>query len=302
MNPPKPLISKPKVLTVDDVPANLLALEGTLSKEYDVVATNSGAEAIAYLTDRQDVDVILMDVQMPIMDGYQAAAIIKTLPNCKDIPLIFITAIYREDPHVKRGYQVGAVDYFSKPFDPEILRLKVGMYSAFRRRSVVLKERERQIRESEEVLHAARKMSAILEGLSVGVIIADVEGRICQTNEEVSRILKSIEAIDSGNYGQILGWWDRDGRMLKDVGGSIAKAIQEGVAMRNEQLKIQCLDGTSKTLNASTSPLKGLDGKVVGAVIVVQDMTEHKKIEREFENRITSLITMGIELEQSQRV
>ena len=294
-------VPKPKVLAVDDVLGNLVALDAVLSREYDVIRALSGSEAINYLKKDPDVDVILMDVQMPVMDGYEAAAAIKAIPHCKDIPLIFITAIFREDPHVKRGYQVGAVDYFSKPFDPDILKLKVNMYSAFRRRATVLKERERQIRESEEVLKAAKKMSAVLEGLSVGIIIADVEGRICQTNEDVSHLLKSVNAIEADAYGELLGWWDRDGRMLKEGGGSVVRALKEGIAVRNETLQITCLDGSIKTLVASTSPLRGTDGGIVGVVIVVQDLSEHRKIGEELENKITRMISLGVELEQSQR-
>ena len=293
---------KPRVLAVDDVPANLVALEAVLSREYEVVVANSGAEAIAYLRKQQEVDVILMDIQMPRMDGYEAAALIKALPHCKEIPLIFITAIFREDPHVKRGYQAGAVDYFSKPFDPDILKMKVGVYSSFRRRAAVLKERERQIRESGEVLKAAQKLSAVLEGLSVGVIIADAEGRICQTNEEVSRLLKSVEAVESDAYGKILGWWDAGGRMLKEGGGSVARTLQEGLAVRNELIEIKCLDGTARLLNTSTSPLRGLDGLVVGAVILLEDVTEHKKVEVEFQHKITRLVSLGAELEKTGRL
>ena len=294
------LVPKPRVLAVDDVPANLVALDAVLSRDYDIVKANSGAEAIAFLKENA-VDVILMDVQMPVMDGYEAASRIKALPNCKEIPLIFITAIYREDPHVKRGYEVGAIDYFSKPFDPDILRLKVGVYASFRHRSRMLKERERQLHESEDVLKAARKMSAILETLSAGVIIADTEGRICQTNEEVSRILKSAQVIATDSYGQILGWWDGDGRMLKENCGPLSRVLNEGVAVRNEPLLIRCLDGSEKTLSTSTSPLRGLDGLLVGAVIVVQDVTEHKRIGEDFEQRITKFVSLGIEFEQSSR-
>ena len=127
-----PPVAKSKILAVDDNRANLVALDAVLSRQYDLVFANSAAEAISYLKAHQDLDVILMDVQMPLMDGYDAASIIKTLPGCSEIPLIFVTAHFQEDPHVKRGYAVGAVDYFSKPFDPDILRLKVGVYASFR--------------------------------------------------------------------------------------------------------------------------------------------------------------------------
>src|SRR6185312_3081099 len=106
-----------RVLAVDDVPANLVALEAVLGRKYELVGAKSGAEALEILGRDQSFDVILMDLQMPKMDGYEAAVRIKQLAGCEDIPLIFITAVFNEDPQIKRGYEVGAIDYFTKPFD-----------------------------------------------------------------------------------------------------------------------------------------------------------------------------------------
>lgn len=160
---------KPNVLAVDDTPANLLALEAVLGDDYHVIRADSGAQAIALLARRHDIDVILMDVHMPIMDGFEAASRIKKIEDCHDIPIIFITAIFREDPYVKQGYQAGGIDYFGKPFDPDILRMKIAVYASFRQRANLLKERERHIRESEELLTVGRRLSAVLENLPVGV-------------------------------------------------------------------------------------------------------------------------------------
>src|SRR5205823_717729 len=119
-------LTPPKVtiLAVDDLPANLVALEAVLADEYNLVFAHSGAEAISILETRDDVGIILMDLQMPTMDGFETAARIKKIESCREIPIIFITAIYREEPFVRRGYELGAVDYFSKPFDPEVLKRK----------------------------------------------------------------------------------------------------------------------------------------------------------------------------------
>ena len=182
---------KPTILAVDDTPGNLLALDAVLERDFVLVSARSGEEAIALLHKRRDIDVILMDVQMPGMDGFEAAALIKKMPGCEEIPIVFITAVYSEDPHVKRGYAAGGVDYFTKPFDPDLLRLKIGIYASFRQRAAVLRERERQIKETEDLLRAGRKLSLLLESLPVGVLISDVDGRICQANDEVARICKS---------------------------------------------------------------------------------------------------------------
>lgn len=300
-------MTKPTILAVDDTPSNLVALESVLDTDFELRYARSGLEAIASLQREPDVAVILMDVQMPGMDGYQAAARIKQIPGCDEIPIVFVTAVYNEDPFVKKGYAAGGIDYFTKPYDPDLLRLKVGIYATFRQRELilrerdlVLKERERQIKETEELLRAGRKLSGLLEGLPVGVLIADVHGRICQANEEVSRILKSGDLIKSDTYGALLGWWDSSGQLLKDDGSPLARALH-GKVSHNELLQLRCVDESSKGVLTSASPLLGLDGEIVGAVIVIQDVSESKEIEQELEKRITRLVSLGVELEQSIR-
>jgi CheY-like chemotaxis protein len=292
-------MKKPSILAVDDTPANLVALESVLDADFDLVPATSGAKAIEILERRTDIAVILMDIQMPVMDGYQAAQRIKQMPGCQEIPIVFITAVYHEDPYVKRGYEVGGVDYFTKPFDPELLRLKMGIYSAFRERAAVLRERERHIRETEELLAAGRKLSAVLESLPVGILIADVAGRICQTNDEVARICKATTAIDHDDYGQMLRWWSAGGDALKSGDSPLALALHTGKTSHNERVEIRCFDGTAKQLLASASPLYGLAGNIVGAVIVIKDTSETKQIELELESRVARLVSLGFEIEQS---
>lgn len=289
--------SRPRILAVDDTPGNLLALDAVLGERYEVIRASSGAEAIAILGRDHAIDVILMDIHMPIMDGYEAAERIKKMSWCADIPLIFISAVYNQDPEIKRGYEVGAVDYFTKPFDPDILRMKVEVYAAFRHRAAMLRERERQIRESENVLRAGRKLTSVLEDLPVGVIIADGEGRVCQANEEALRILESLRAVESGAYGELLAWWEQNAETIRNE-SSLRRALDAGLASHNVATTVRCLDGTSKNLLESTSPLRGLDGSVVGAVVVIQDVTAHRKLEVELESGITSLVSIGVELEQ----
>jgi CheY-like chemotaxis protein len=291
------LVRLPNVLIVDDRPANQLALAAVLEPGYDVAFAASGEEALRLLRQNQDIDVILMDVQMPGMDGFEAAAAIKKMPECADIPIIFVTAVYKEDPYIRKGYEAGGIDYFGKPFDPDILRMKIAIYSSYRLKSDLLRQRERHIRESEELIRVGRKLSAVLESLPVGVLIADVEGRICQITEEVSRIFRSAEPADSDAYGKILGWWDAKGRVMKDEGGPLARALL-GETSHSEGIGVQCLDGAFKTILASASPLRRLDGQIVGAVVLIQDITESRKIEEALEERVTKLIALGVQLEQ----
>jgi CheY-like chemotaxis protein len=296
---PSKLFRKANVLVVDDKRANFQALEAVLGDEYNLLYAGSGEQALVLLDEHREVDLVLMDVQMPGMDGFETAQRVKQKPHCHDIPIIFVTAIYIEDPFIKKGYEVGGMDYFSKPFDPDILRMKVAVYASFRLKADFLRERERHIQESEELLRVGRKLSSILEDLPVGVLIADVEGRICQTTEEVSRILKSVEPAAEGAYGEILGWWDASGQMIKE--GPLSRAIHFGETSHSERVRVRCFDGSEKTILASAAPLRGLDSQLVGAVVLVQDLTETRKIEEDLEQRVTRLISVGVELEESVR-
>jgi CheY-like chemotaxis protein len=293
------MLGKPCVLVVDDKRANQLALEALLGADYSLVFANSGAEGIAMVQKVPHIDVILMDVQMPEMDGFEAAKEIKKLPAGREVPIIFVTAVFNEDPFIKRGYEAGGLDYFSKPFDPAILKMKVGIYASFRTRERLLREREHHIRESEELLRVGRKLSSMLESLRVGVMIADVEGRICQTTQEVARIFKCEAEIESGAYGELLGWWDGAGGMIRDGEGPLARALHKGETSHSEPMTIRCFDGSSATVIASAAPLRGLDRKLVGAVVLIQDLTEPRKIEEALEERVTRLIAAGLELEES---
>ncbi|MFI1867230.1 response regulator [Streptomyces jumonjinensis] len=120
----------PKILVVDDQSDNLLAMSAVLSTlDQELVAVSSGREALKALLDDNDFAVIIMDVQMPDMDGYETAAHIKRRPRTRDVPIIFLTAMGADPEHSARGYAAGAVDYIGKPFDPWVLRAKVAVFT-----------------------------------------------------------------------------------------------------------------------------------------------------------------------------
>ncbi len=293
---------KIKILAVDDQINNLIALEAVFSgSEFEIIEAHSGFEAIKILEEDEHIAVILLDVQMPVMDGFEAAIRIKKLKNYHDVPIIFITAVFSEDPFVRKGYEVGGIDYFSKPFDPEILKTKVNFYSANKKKSMLLKEREKQLTETENLLSTGRKLSSILETLPVGVLIADGDGRICQANQEISRILSSEKALANDEYGKMLGWWDHEGAMMKKAGSPLEKALEHGQTSHHELLEITCWNGTEKSLLTSASPLTANDGHIVGAVIVLQDVTESKKVVEDLEHKIINLISIGVELNEASR-
>jgi signal transduction histidine kinase len=116
------------ILLVDDHVENLLALESILTDpSYSLVRARSGREALREVL-RRDFALILLDVAMPDLDGYETAELIRQRERSRDTPIIFLTANYRSDSHVFRGYSVGAVDYIFKPFTPEVLQSKVAVF------------------------------------------------------------------------------------------------------------------------------------------------------------------------------
>ncbi|MCD9194717.1 response regulator [Streptomyces albireticuli] len=121
----------PRILIVDDQADNLLAMRAVLETlDQDLVTVSSGREALKALLDHDDFAVIIMDVQMPEMDGYETCAHIKRRPRTRDVPIIFLTAMGVDPEHSARGYAAGAVDYISKPFDPWALRAKVAVFTS----------------------------------------------------------------------------------------------------------------------------------------------------------------------------
>lgn len=138
------------ILLVDDRPENLLALEAILEPlGHRLVRALSGEEALRHVL-TEDFAVILLDVQMPGINGFETAQLIKARERSQHIPIIFLTAISKEEKYVFEGYSAGAVDYMFKPFDPEILRSKVAVFVELHLKTIQLQRQSEQLRESEQ--------------------------------------------------------------------------------------------------------------------------------------------------------
>src|SRR5678815_1396593 len=117
-----------KILVVDDREDNLFSIEAIQEKDnYGIVKANSGRAALKILLRQHDFSLILMDVQMPDLSGFETANIIYQRDKLKDIPIIFITAHNYDEDIIFKGYRMGAVDYIYKPINPDLLRVKVSV-------------------------------------------------------------------------------------------------------------------------------------------------------------------------------
>lgn len=142
------------ILVVDDHAENLVTLQAVLADDqYHVVTATSGIEALRFLL-HDEFAVVLMDVQMPELDGFETARLIRERDRTRRTPIIFLTAISTDRTHVTRGYSLGAVDYLFKPFDPEILKAKVASFVELARKTRQLEEQVRQRESAEEEIRA----------------------------------------------------------------------------------------------------------------------------------------------------
>ena len=148
-----------KILLVDDRPENLITLEGILeSPELIIYKAGSGNEALGLLLEH-NFALVLMDVQMPGMDGFETAEIMRANDRTKHVPIIFVTAINKQRKHIFQGYQSGAVDYLYKPLDLEILKNKIKAFVEFFRHRQALEETTRKLERTVEELKSAKSQA-----------------------------------------------------------------------------------------------------------------------------------------------
>ena len=185
----------------DDHPENLLALEAVLSSpNYNLVSATSGKEALKCLL-KQEFAVILLDVQMPGLNGFETAKLIRAREKTKHTPIIFITAISQGSDHVQRGYSVGAIDYIFKPFHPETLKQKIEKFVELhqkykgeisqreRQRSVELKEVNQKLDRTTMDLRRTEALSKVVgETLIDTIVTFDDQECILSVNPAVKRM------------------------------------------------------------------------------------------------------------------
>jgi signal transduction histidine kinase len=184
----EPVMARAKVLLVDDDERNLLALSEVVEDIADVVLARSGEEALRCLL-KERFSVIILDVLMPGIDGYETAKLIRARAQSRDTPIIFLTAINKEDAHLLRGYDSGAVDFVFKPFEPMILRSKVSVFVTLHEKSMEIERtalRERQllqdrleaqqerVRAVEALRESEERLDLVLRSLPMAVYTEDV--------------------------------------------------------------------------------------------------------------------------------
>ena len=279
-----------RILMVDDRQENLFALEAILEPlGHQLVRATSGEEALrAVLT--SDFACILMDVQMPRMNGFEAAQIIKSRERSRHTPILFLTAISKEEEFIYEGYSVGAVDYIFKPFNPDILRSKVSVFVELFLKNEQLKEQERRLRESErremelrhrtELLESEARMAEIVGSAMEAIITFDEEGRTTLFNATAEKMfgMTAQEAM-----GKPVGRYFRpDLRSILSEGANGGRVSAQARSVNGIRR-----GGEAFPVEASISCLELPNERVF--TVIARDVSERRRAEEALRQQAVSL-------------
>ena len=281
---PAPSVSEESVeiLLVDDRQEDLLALSTVLARpDYEIVVANSGSDALKQLLQR-DFAVVLLDVMMPTMDGFELASLIKQRERSRHTPLIFLTAATSDIARIYQGYSVGAIDYLPKPVDPAVLRSKVAIFAdLFRknrqiaRQAAALREAERRERElqiAELRLMAERRYVNLAEAIPQIVWTADAGGEIRYAN----RRWVEYTGIESARIRN--GGWTR-AIHAEDTETTIEAwetAVRNGEVFESECRLKRDSDGEYRWHVFRAVPEHADDGTIIGWLGTATDFQELK--------------------------
>lgn len=280
------------ILVVDDRLDKLLAIETALSElNQNLVRATSGMEALRLLL-KQDFAVILLDVSMPTMDGFETAALIRQRARSEHTPIIFVTSISTTETHVTRGYSLGAVDYIFSPVEPEILRAKVAVF-------IDLFMKTEQIRRQSELLRVAAEEKAanlelrlhhLLNRLDVGVFRASPDGHVFEANPAFYRLMDLPPGTTTSEV-----------KLAELIPKSVIDAALKGKSPEGNDIRIAKADGSEGWILLSLSFVQDRDGKSVLEGLL-EDITERKSREQKLTDMNSNLARGVAERTEALRV
>ncbi len=301
--------SLPLVLLVDDQPARLLTYESVLSGVgVTCVRALSGEEALGRLL-KQSFALILLDVSMPVMDGFETARAIREHPRFEKTPIIFVTGVHVSELDTLRGYEVGAIDYISVPLVPEILRSKVALLVELYKRRAELEDLNRELQlaraqltqesrpsadttvpRSVENPHGDREwLAALLDSLNEEVYFTDTNQMYTYANPAAIRQFghRLNQGLSVGALASSLEILRADGSPRSLEESPPLRSLQGEVIRAEEHLVRNPQTGELRTRQVSSAPVRGASGEIVGAVSVVRDVTDERRIDASL--RLTEL-------------
>lgn len=255
------------VLIVDDHREDLMALEAILAApERNVITASSGNEALDIAL-KQDLALILLDVQMPEMDGFEVVKQLRKTRRTRAIPVIFVTASSREEQYVTRGYECGAVDHLFKPVDQQVLEAKVSVFLELDMEKRKLQQAVVQMKRLKD------ENERLLQALGEGVIGADAQGRITFCNDAAVALLERDIRIEQDRVEDLL-FFDRTGGQRWSWSDSpVFECTYEGETWRSGPPFYINTENGPRALEASANPVNQPDEPFSGVVLVLRDVT-----------------------------
>ncbi len=293
---PLPGEELPRVLVVDDNTANLAAFEATLSDPgVGLVLAASGAEAMRHLL-TGTFAAILLDINMPTLDGLETASLIRRRERCRDIPIIFITAYQPDQTQLLRGYATGAVDYLVKPVSPEILRSKVRVFVELFRKTRQVEWQARQLRavnlrlqqemtqrqqaERDAAFEREERQRVALESIADAVITTDDHGRVTSLNPVAEQLTGlTAGAARGASIARVLRAVPEADVQPPDA--AVARCIAERRSIRSRVPAMLAGGDAGRYIEYGVAPVHDRVGTVVGVVLIVHDVTERHSAELE---------------------
>lgn len=278
------MMTHPAVLVVDDQNSNLIAMEAVFDGEpVDLVKASSGQEALKLLLQR-DFAVVLLDVQMPMLDGFEVAEIMRSNPRTESTPIIFLTAISKDQRYIFRGYETGAVDYLFKPIDAEILRSKVRVFLDLDRKS-------RSLRESLRLLQEERDHNqTLLRSLSEGLLGVTQSGNVFYANPTAEEMLDDhLRDLVGRRLTDIFVLYGEDGEPADWHLGELLSACARGERAHRDDLFLR-RNGEDVAVEISANPLLPDEYQrqpVAGVVVVFRDVSSRRQNEKVLTRKAT---------------
>jgi len=271
-----------KVLIVDDNPNNLFTLRSLIEKYTDVhvIEADGGEKAVNLALTENDVDLIILDVQMPEMDGFQTASMLKVRKKTRDIPVIFLTAAYKTDEFQQKGYDVGAADYLLKPIDDNLLLNKLTAYFRLiekeRALNVLLEEKVAQ--RTAELEQIRRYQERLLNTMGEALLVLSAEGQIKSTNPAAQKMLGYKE---TGLVGLSIGdvFEEAEDEQAGAFMGTWLDAMIRTGVVRDVEARFIAKNGTLVPILFSRTAMVDKAGVVTDIICIAKNMTGYVKID-----------------------
>lgn len=274
----------PPILLVDDRPDNLMILKALFSDDhYTVVTATSGREALTEIL-KTDFAAILLDVQMPQMDGFETALLIRGREKSKQVPILFVTAVYRDEVHISQAYHIGAADYITKPFNPAALRAKVASYVA-----LYLQNKTELATLEQESQEQFRTLAETIPHL-VWTTLPD--GKAQYFNHRWVEFT-GLDLVSSQDWGWTRAIHPNDLSKTLELWKT---SLKTGDPFSTEYRLKKEKEGTYRWQLAQAKPIKNLTGKITRWFGTCTDIDERKKLvnrleaERDIRNHFVELL------------